>query len=441
MTGLRHSLEALRAEEHGAIAIMFGLSFAILLTVAGLAVDSSRVYNVNFKVRESLDAAALAAAKLLDDEHASDAQFQSVGEAYVNAYIKRVNINHVKIDNVKITPDRTASSVSASADVSMPAMFGRISSAVANFKFTPTATVIYKPRKIEMALVLDVTGSMCDVPPFNPADACSSGAKLSALKVAAKDMIDALATTDPAPGAIRMSITPYSASVNAGGYAAMVSGGASTDGCVVERTGGGAYTDGSPSGSGALGTSSTADNPSYSCPSADVLPLTDVATDEDALKHRIDDMRGFGGTAGHIGLAWGWYTISPSWSSIWPSDSRPKDYNKDKTIKAIVLMTDGMFNTAYRNGGENYAWPDMATADPSKPGTSSYQALKICENIRNHGADMQIYTVGFQTPPEAEALLKECSGAANFFNADNASQLSEAFKTIANKLTIMRVSG
>lgn len=441
MTGLKHSFEALRADERGAVAIMFGLSFVILLTIAGLAVDSSRVYNVNFKVRESLDAAALAAAKLLDDEYASDAQFQTIGEAYVNAYIKRISVDDVKIQNVKITPDRTVGSVTAQADVSMPALFGRISAAVTNFTFTPTATVIYKPRKIELALVLDITGSMCDAPPFNAADACSSGAKLSALKDAAKDMVDALATTDPAPGAIRVSIAPYSASLNAGTYAAMVSGSASIDGCVVERTGGGAYTDGSPSGSGALGTSSTADNPSYSCPTADVLPLTDVATNDNALRQRINDLRGFGGTAGHIGLAWGWYTVSPSWSSIWPSSSRPQAYNKDKTIKAIVLMTDGMFNTAYRNGGENYAWPDTATADPSKPGTSSYQALKICENIRGRGEEMQIYTVGFQTPPEAEALLKECSGAANFFNAGNASQLSEAFKTIANKLTIMRVSG
>ena len=52
-----------------------------------------------------------------------------------------------------------------------------------------------------------------------------------------------------------------------------------------------------------------------------------------------------------------------------------------------------------------------------------------------------IYTVGFQTPPEAEALLKECSGEENFYNADNAAQLSSAFKDIAKRLTNIRVSG
>lgn len=431
-------------DNRGAVAVMFGVSAIVLFAIAGLAIDSSRVYYVSIKMREALDAGALAAAKILDDENATDAQIQQTGESFVKSSLKELRVDHVTWKNVKLTADRTTGTVTASADVSMPALFGAISSSLSIFNFTPTSTVIYRPKKIELALVLDITGSMCDVPPGNVNNACSSGTKISGLKNAADGMLQALADTDPAKDAIRVAIAPYSASVNAGSLASAVSGGASVDDCVVERNGVGAYTDAPPSGAGSwLGTASIANTPAYSCPSASVLPLTDVSDSagQNTVRNAINALRGFGGTAGHIGLAWGWYLVSPSWTGIFPAASQPKPYDKDKVIKVIVLMTDGMFNTSYRNGGQYYIWPDASTSDPLKPGTSGYQALKICENIRNLDGQLQIYTVGFQTPPEAEALLKECAGADNFINVDSAAQLSEAFKKIAYKLTMLRVSG
>lgn len=442
MRAIVSRFRSLQSDKRGAVAVMFGVSAIILFTVAGLAIDSSRVYSVNMKMRETLDAAALAAAKILDDENATDAQFQQAGESFVTSSLKQLRVDRVTWKNVKIEVDRPTGTVVASAEVTMPALFGAISNNFSTFTFTPTSTVVYKPKKIELSLVLDITGSMCDTPPGNANNACSSGAKLSALKDAANDMVQTLADTDPAYGAIRVAIAPYSASVNAGSFANAVSGGASVDDCVVERNGVTAYTDASPSSS-ALGTASIADTPAYSCPSASILPLTDVsdAAGRNVVQNAINSLQGFGGTAGHIGLAWGWYLVSPSWAGTFPTASKPKPYDKDKIIKTIVLMTDGMFNTAYKNGGSDYVWPDSSTGDPTKPGTSGYQALKICENIRALGDQAQIYTVGFQTPPDAEALLKECSGADNYFDADSAAQLTEAFKTIANKLTMLRVSG
>lgn len=439
---IRSLLDRWQREETGAVALMFGVSVIVLITIAGVAIDSSRVYNVATKADDALDAAALASAKLLDDEAATDAEFQAVAENYVNAYLKRNRVDHVTWSNIRAFPNRIDSSVTVTVDISMPALFGKVSNNFAKFEFTPTSTVVYRPKKIEMALVLDITGSMCDVPPAFAADACSNGAKISALKSAANQMVDTMAATTPLKDAIRISVVPYSASVNAGAYADLVSASKSTDGCVVERVGVASYTDAAPIGAGALGTSSVAQNPSYSCPSAEVLPLTDISdtTGVDTVKDAINALKGFGGTAGHLGAAWGWYTLSPSWSTVWPSASRPKDYDKDKIIKVVVLMTDGMFNTAYRNGGESFIWPDIRTGDKSLPGTSGYQALKICENIRNKNGEAQLYTIGFQTPVEAEILLKECSGDATFFSAGSASQLIDAFKSIANKLTMLRVA-
>lgn len=436
-------LHRFRRDERGAVAMMFGVSLVVLLGIVGVAIDSSRVYNVRSKMSAALDAAALAAAKLFDKEFASDAEFQSRAEAYVSSYMKRVHVDHVSWTNVQTIVDRQTGSVTVTADVSMPALFGAISAGITDFDFTPSARVIYKPRKIELAMVVDVTGSMCDIVPATAGEACYSGAKIGGLKDAARAMVDALAATLPPRGAVKVSIVPYSASVNAGTYAGTVTGGTSVDGCVVERSGGSAYTADSPFSGGLLGTSSAADNPSYSCPPSEILPLTDIYTSSgrDRVNDAIDNLAGFGGTAGHLGVGWGWYMVAPEWATVWSGESAPRYYDKERTIKIVVVMTDGMFNTAYRNGGESYVWPDTATSDKTKPGTSGYQALKICENIRNLDGDVQLYTVGFQTPTDAEALLKECSGEANFMAADSAEELIETFKAIASKISTMRVSG
>ena len=227
-----------------------------------------------------------------------------------------------------------------------------------------------------------------------------------------------------------------------GSFANAVSGGASTDGCVVERSGAHVYDDASPSWGGYFGVGNVATDPAYSCPTATVLPLTDIYQQSkvDEIKQRINALKGFGGTAGHLGVAWGFYTLSPNWGSIWPYDSRPRSYDPEKTIKTIVLMTDGMFNVSYDTAAEN-KWPNVNAENSTIAGTSGFQALKICEEARKSGREIRIYAVGFQTTLAAEELLKECAGADNFFTADTAAELSEAFRTIAESLTSMRVSG
>lgn len=429
-----------RSDERGGIAIMFGLSTTILFTLAGVAMDSSRAYNVSFKLQAGLDAAALAAAQLLDNAEATPEMYQTTGEAYFKAYLDRLHIPDVKATNIQVVPNLTESSVTVSAEIAIPTMFGLIGSSLATFDYTPSATVVFKPKKIELSLVLDITGSMCDVPPAFAVDACSNGAKISALKTAAADIVESLAATNPSPGSIKLSVVPYAASVNLAGRAGGLTGGASVDGCLVERQGGSAFKDDGPSQQFPVADRATF--PAYSCPQPDVLPLSDISdlTKRNQLLGKIAALTGYGGTAGHLGLAWGWYTVSPNWSRYWPGSSAPRPFDPEKIIKTVILMTDGMFNTSYKNGGEAVAWPDPASGDSAISGTSGHQALQICREMQKKGNEIRVYTIGFQTPPEAEALLKECSGEANFYNADNAAQLSEAFRDIAKRLTNIRVS-
>ena len=88
------------------------------------------------------------------------------------------------------------------------------------------------------------------------------------------------------------------------------------------------------------------------CQRAEFLPLTNVVSD---LTERINSYTAAGATAGQVGIEMAWYAISPVFSQIF-SDDKAGDgpvanvYDSQKTIKAVVLMTDGEFNTPFCQG-------------------------------------------------------------------------------------------
>ena len=82
------------------------------------------------------------------------------------------------------------------------------------FNLNVANEVTRSANNIEVALVLDITGSMC-IPD------CT---KLNNLKVAAKDMVDMIVQDVQTPYYTKMAIVPYSSMVNVGTYANSVRG-------------------------------------------------------------------------------------------------------------------------------------------------------------------------------------------------------------------------
>ncbi len=238
--------------------------------------------------------------------------------------------------------------------------------------------------------------------------------------------------------------------VNVGGLANSLAG-SGTDACIVGRYGSGSYTDQAPSFASRMTRGSLAQNPGYFCPSAPVIPLTDLhdSAVRNSFKAQIQAMAVGGGTAGHIGAAWGYYMLSPTWSSAVFQNGGGRNYAPN-VRKIVVLLTDGIFNTAFNNGGGNYVDngnPDPAlnpAIDPQVPGTAANQALRICDAIKTATAAdsaITIYSVGFTTPPSAEAILRSCASPGNFYSADDSAALSATFRSISSALTNLRVTG
>ena len=405
------------ADRSGTIAVIFALAILMLACFAGAAVDYGRAAAASRRVAQALDSAALAATVDMVVNNLSDAVVRRNIALQLDGDIGNGHLQGGSYSGLTIATDDVAGSIEIDLDVHVPTTLIRLfhQDAISFHEFTKTA---YKVKNVELAMVLDTTGSMSQ---FN---------KINELKAAAAQAIDVLMPPGK-PVFNRIALAPFAASVNAAPYDLTVSNGASADGCVVERQGANAYTDAAATGADSLLIDNG--NGSYSCPAQSIVPLSSNAT---SLKNAINAYTTNGGTAGHIGLAWGWYLISPQWASLFPAVSAPKPYTDPKAIKAVLLMTDGMFNTSYYNGPMNTS--------------SSTQAIATCDGMK--AAGIKIYTIGLElalngSPDDVNArtLLSSCAspdgnGGSEFYDVANGANLADAFTQIAGKLSKLRLS-
>ncbi|MEO0816459.1 MAG: TadE/TadG family type IV pilus assembly protein [Pseudomonadota bacterium] len=199
------------------------------------------------------------------------------------------------------------------------------------------------------------------------------------------------------------------------------------DSCTYERN----TTDWNATVTPGVGNFLTADEASYDedsqtwtipggCSSATPLPLTN---DKAALDAYVDALPTGGGTAGHLGVAWGRYLIAPEWSPVWPVTSAPINYNEPDGRKIVIMMTDGQFNRTYHGG----------------LGSSFDQAKNHCDQAKAQG--VIIYTISFDAPTDAQAALDYCSSGTDYsFEVNNGQEILDAYTAIANRISDLRLS-
>jgi Flp pilus assembly protein TadG len=162
-----------------------------------------------------------------------------------------------------------------------------------------------------------------------------------------------------------------------------------------------------------------------SCKPADVViePLT---SDKTALTTKIDSFVAAGYTAGHIGTAMAWATLSPNWSGVWGSDRTGAEYSDADTEKYAILMTDGDFNTYYNNASN---------------GDSGEQAEDLCTAMK--AAGITVYTVAFEVDDDSDAaeVMENCAtDAGSYYDADSGEELEQAFRDIALRISDLRLT-
>jgi hypothetical protein len=212
--------------------------------------------------------------------------------------------------------------------------------------------------------------------------------------------------------------------------------------CVSERTGTNAYTDDAITSTSRVGrVYPPATSP---CLSSKLLPLTD---DTAVLNTSIDNMSAVGSTAGHVGVAWGWYALSPN-IGLWTGTSIPAAYGTEHLKKIMILMTDAEYNTNYCNGVRSQSSISGSGSNDTHincnaPNGSSWtQAKALCAAMKLKG--VEIYTIEFELDTSIAArvdLVQSCATDSDHrFNAANETQLNAAFQSIAENLVALRIS-
>ncbi len=384
---------------NGNVTIVFGFAALVITGMAGLAIDGGRAYSATQKASAALDAAALAGAKALQRGDLDDDGIKNVATSWMQSqFLDRAASQRITVQNVEVGIDRGARTVTVELTARIANHFGPLFH-MDTFQINSRAAATYGVTSLELGLMLDVSGSMQDY------------GKIDDLKDAVGSMVDILMPENDASPNTRIGIAPYSSAVNSGVYSTKVRSGSGK--CVSERRGADAFSDHSATGA-LMGTKAS------SCPSSAIQPIT---SDRATLLANVDALQASGNTAGHLGAAWAWYLVSPNWADIWPAASKPAAYGEKGTYKAVVLMTDGMFNTAYE----------------STNGTSDQQARQLCSNMK--AAGVTVFTIGFQAPATVVPTLRDCASSAEYFHdASDASALTGAFRRIADELSQLRLS-
>lgn len=194
------------------------------------------------------------------------------------------------------------------------------------------------------------------------------------------------------------------------------------------------------------------------CLSNTLTPLTNQVDDKGSVKgldSQIDAYQAAGSTAGQIGIEWGWYAVSPNFNTVWPSASSANPYDPSKTLKAVVLMTDGEFNNPYCQGVISHDAPSNGSAgnanyqiNCSAPnGTPFAQSVALCEGMKKE--NIVIYTVGFNLSTSTggagvdtayEVMDKCATSKEHFFTPNKNTDLKEAFRAIGRDITRLRIA-
>lgn len=508
---VRRAFQQFRRNQLGTLAVSLALGLTTLITAIGAAVDFARFTTARTAMQAAVDSAVLTGTRVLITNSTNSSGALAAAQASFDKNLASVgDIQSSGISfAVNAGKDGMTGGGVASVQMSFMGIFG-VHRLRFNVQSAAQAGIPSPASNLEISLMLDVTGSMCD----DGQGPCTTSAKMNGLKSAAKHLIDTVVWADQSKYYSKVALVPFSTRVRvepdgqagslmgaltnmapswSGWYKMCTqssgSGSSETSGnwtcqnyqtqhyagwklmpCVTDRyydaTSTFDFTD-NPPGSGAWFNGHDGSRMPISWDSSDSAATTDrgntssdpatfwnyesggtcydvsnsdqivpLSSDRASLDSHIDGLEAYGATAGILGTAFSWYTLSPNWANIWTGTAKPGSYAQLTQInssgaptlrKIAILMTDGAYNT----------WRGWKDQDPQ---TVSNYALSMCNAMKAKG--IEIYTVGFDlgSIPQNEKniatnMLKACgSDIDHFYQSLDVQQLNAAFQSIADRV-------
>jgi len=458
-------LRAFTRDIRGMTAVWFGLSILPIALLALGGIDITRASSEKVLIQNALDTAVLMAAR---SGQLTDVELDKMGDAALKAQLEQSGSASSEFTST------FKNGANDSVTGVVKAKVGTVGLGLMNIDYLKIEATTEVQRgmdeSIELALVLDTTGSM-------------SGARLTSLKSAATSLVNTL-TSDPKAN-VKIAVVPFAQYVNTGvarrnepwmnvpaNWTQNVKGSCWTQTskttCKTKQVACVKYNDGVPYNStcgqnydcvtttltppithcssdytvthtysGCTGSPAYPRNVSDSdltrrypgflgttCGSV-MTPLTSNMT---TVKNAITALSASGETYIPSGLAWGFNAIS---SPIPLTEAAPygADGENSNPRKAIVLMTDGR-NTQRMNHG-NGRHDVNAASNATEPNNYTKE---LCTNIKAKNID--VYTVAFEvTDNTIKKILEDCaSSPEHYFDASNSAKLTKAFAEISFSL-------
>ncbi len=198
-----------KRDERGAIAIISALTVILLCACVGGAIDFARYSSAKSATSAALDTAVLAGARTLLLT-GSPGQAKAVAQKYYEENV--ANRYAVDSDTVAFSVTDGGSTVTGSGNAYLPTTLlklvgiERLPLVAAPAAGFPKATISGGGGgNIEVSVMLDVTGSMCN----DGVGPCTTGTKIDALKTAAKDLVNIVVMDDQSQFKSRVALVPF----------------------------------------------------------------------------------------------------------------------------------------------------------------------------------------------------------------------------------------
>lgn len=444
----------------GNFGLMMAVTAPLLVLASGYGLNIAQISITKSNLLAALDSAVTSTARDLTTGVITKDDARGVVEAFLLANGQRAYAEEGKLTLDKVEIDPVARTVEAKASVELDLAFALFGTAN-HQKITVESAAIYSDRKIEIAMALDLTGSMAK---------SGSKDKIGDLRTAAKNAVDLLLSGKNIDDRVRVALIPYANSVNVGPTIAyksvyieksksdrgrtvpntnllnLVSGLLRPDNCATERKGVDQYKDVGPEQvmvnrdfflTDFADGNNWGDDATFSataiCPVAKLIPLT---SDKKLLTDTINAFVASGGTGGHIGVQWAWYMLSDKWKNVVPASAVAGPYDEKEVGKFAILMTDGEFNLNFSGATSASGAYGTAAAGRSIP-----HAKELCANMRKTG--IKIFTIGFDLPKgtndPARKLMRDCASPSTssvnfFYDTSSGTELDQAFKAIVRNI-------
>lgn len=439
-SGLMQRAASFAKDTSGATAIIFALSIPMFIGAAGVAVDLAQAYNIKSRLGNAVDKAALAAGSMTGTLDEIEVQVQR----FIDANYQEDRLG----ETYDISVTFGDGNVRVAGNARVPTTFMRILGHDYIDVFQETI-VKRELAGVEVALVLDVTGSM-------------AGNNITALRTASTNFLNIMFSRISDPEYLKVAIVPFSATVNLGAAGSALVNWPATDaykspastiaydsgttgtttnwrGCITERSSPlDTRDDETPkwgmyryprlcsqyNSNGTCRTYSN-NNPNTGCTVSRVVPLTN---NQSTLQSAVNGLAASGNTYINVGLVWGWRVLSPTAPFTGGSEYDDPDWSK-----TIILMTDGDNQplSAYSAYGAN---PGLSQAQLNT------KMMTVCQNAKEAG--VTIYTITFQSgiSNATRELFRQCAtDQTKYFNAPSNQDLINAFENIANQLSQLHI--